>query len=96
MPTAIAAEGLSKRYRIGELQASYGTLRESLVRVGRRMAGGPHRHHHEEIWGLRDVSFEVPEGQVLGVIGHNGAGGSTLLKLRTLVKTPTEGGGRIC
>jgi lipopolysaccharide transport system ATP-binding protein len=92
---AITVEGLSKRYRIGELQASYGTLRESLVRTARRLAGGPHRHHHEVIWALRDVSFDVPEGQVVGVIGRNGAGKSTLLKLLTRITTPTEGRGEI-
>jgi lipopolysaccharide transport system ATP-binding protein len=91
MSAAIAAAGLSKRYRIGQLQSSYGTLRESLVRVAKRMASGPHRHHHEEIWALRDVSFDVPEGQVLGVIGRNGAGKSTLLKILTRITTPTAG-----
>ena len=53
MATAIAVVGLSKRYRIGELQASYGTLRDSLVRTARRVASGPHRHHHDEIWALQ-------------------------------------------
>jgi len=91
MGAAIAANGLSKRYRIGELQSSYGTLRESLTRVAKQIARGPHRPHHEEIWALRDVSFEVPEGQVLGVIGRNGAGKSTLLKVLTRITTPTAG-----
>jgi homopolymeric O-antigen transport system ATP-binding protein len=91
MAVAIAADGLSKRYRIGELQPGYGTLRESLVRAAKRLAGGPHRHHHEELWALRGVSFSVPEGEVVGVIGRNGAGKSTLLKLLTRITTPTEG-----
>jgi lipopolysaccharide transport system ATP-binding protein len=91
MSAAIAATGLSKRYRIGHLQSSYGTLRESLARVAKRMASGPHRHHHDEIWALRDVSFDVPEGQVIGVIGRNGAGKSTLLKILTRITTPTSG-----
>ena len=92
MAVAIEAHELSKRYRLGEMQAAYGTLRESLSHAAKRLA---RREHHsrdrEEIWALRDVSFEVPEGQVLGVIGRNGAGKSTLLKVLTRITTPTSG-----
>jgi lipopolysaccharide transport system ATP-binding protein len=92
MAIAIEAQGVSKRYRLGEMQAAYGTLRESLSHAAKRMTG---REHHsaakEEIWALKDISFQVPEGEVLGVVGRNGAGKSTLLKVLTRITTPTTG-----
>jgi lipopolysaccharide transport system ATP-binding protein len=91
MTHAIEAQALSKRYRIGHLQAAYGTLRESLSHAAKRLTGQEHRPHHEQIWALRDVSFHVDEGEVLGVIGRNGAGKSTLLKILTRITTPTSG-----
>jgi len=91
MSVAIQVEGLSKKYRLGEYHAAYGTLRESLVHMGRRLTGREHHRAAAELWALQDVTFEVPEGRVLGVIGRNGAGKSTLLKILTRITTPTSG-----
>jgi lipopolysaccharide transport system ATP-binding protein len=91
MTAAIHVESLSKRYRIGEYHAAYGTLRETIVHASRRLTGKEHDEPAHEIWALQDVSFEVPEGQVLGVIGRNGAGKSTLLKILTRIVSPTSG-----
>ena len=93
--SAIVAEGLSKRYRIGEMQAAYGTLRDSLAKVAHRFRRHDFHHHYEDIWALEDVSFEVAEGDVFGVIGRNGAGKSTLLKLLTRITSPTKGSAEI-
>jgi lipopolysaccharide transport system ATP-binding protein len=91
MPAAIEAFELSKRYRIGQMQAAYGTLRDSFSRMAARAAGREDEQAKQEIWALRDVSFNVAEGEVLGVIGRNGAGKSTLLKVLTRITTPTTG-----
>jgi lipopolysaccharide transport system ATP-binding protein len=90
MAAAITATGLAKSYRLGEYHASYGTLRDSLVRMVKR-AGRREHHPHEEIWALDDVSFSLAEGDVLGLIGRNGSGKSTLLRVLTRITHPTRG-----
>lgn len=57
-----------------------------------RMVPGRHRLQAEPFWALRDVSLEMPNGTSLGIIGHNGAGKSTMLKLLTRTMQPTSGG----
>lgn len=86
---AIRVEGLSKKYRIGERQP-YMSLRESFTNAIRRPFSGG-RARKETFWALKDVSFEIDEGQVLGVIGRNGAGKSTLLKILSRITGPTAG-----
>ena len=91
MPAAVTVEGLSKQYRIGQLQPAYGTLRDSLVHTVKRVRSGHLHEPAETIWAVRDVSFEAQEGELMGIIGPNGAGKSTLLKILTRITTPTEG-----
>jgi lipopolysaccharide transport system ATP-binding protein len=90
--TAIVAEGISKRYMIGEYKAGYQTLRDSLSHAARRALRLEHVDHSlEELWALKGVSFTVEEGEVVGFIGKNGSGKSTLLKVLTRITPPTEG-----
>ncbi len=95
MRAAITAENLSKRYHLGAGPAGgYRTLRESIagaLAAPWRRLGRPARPAGESVWALRDVSLEVQPGEVVGVIGRNGAGKSTFLKVLTRITEPTHG-----
>lgn len=86
----IKAEGLSKRYRIGELREPYGSMRDSVMRTLRSPFSG-WKSRGETFYALKDVSFEIKRGEVVGIIGRNGAGKSTLLKILARITKPTEG-----
>ncbi|MDX1934287.1 MAG: ABC transporter ATP-binding protein [Capsulimonadales bacterium] len=84
--TAVSVRGLGKTYRITPTGSHPGTLAETvLARVTGRAARA------ETFHALRDVSFEIREGTVVGIIGRNGAGKSTLLKLLSRITEPTSG-----
>jgi lipopolysaccharide transport system ATP-binding protein len=89
----IRVEKLGKRYQVGGPREAYGTLRDSIasaVQVPFQILRGQ-RVKPKEFWALKDVSFEVRQGEVLGIIGRNGAGKSTLLKILSRVTYPTRG-----
>lgn len=86
---AIKVESLSKCYQIYDQPRD--RLKQFVMPRLQRLAGQPPKQYYREFWALKDVSFEVKKGEVVGVIGRNGSGKSTLLQLITGTLAATSG-----
>jgi len=97
MTSVIKIENLWKEYRTltHDLQSWWAKVRskeDPNSKITPMLAGQEKQIDGDHFWALRDINFEVKQGEILGIIGKNGAGKSTLLKILSRVTAPTRGG----
>lgn len=86
MKPILEVKDIAKKFRIQHFAGGYLSLRERMVNALK------FQHNEvEDFWALKDVSFEVQQGESIGIIGRNGAGKSTLLKILSKITPPTTG-----
>ena len=95
----ISVRGISKKYKLGAT-LSHDTLRDHLTHGFKSLWHSSHKgqrtkdqgqKQNNEIWAVKDIAFDVNQGEVIGIIGRNGAGKSRLLKILSRITEPTEG-----
>ena len=91
-PVALRMEHVYKKFKRGERHDSLRDLIPALVRRAvNKVTPGTPELKEQEFWALRDISFEIRRGEAVGIIGHNGAGKSTMLKHLSGIMKPTTG-----
>ncbi|MDQ3634979.1 MAG: ABC transporter ATP-binding protein [Acidobacteriota bacterium] len=91
MKPIIRVKNLSKQYKVRLGKTPFPTFRESIVNSLKSPLKKFGKNNSENFWALRDINFEVEPGEVIGIIGRNGAGKSTILKILSRITEPTKG-----